>query len=43
MRCLWITATADNRSLFFSRCVCAYFQIVTDIYTDLRYNQEEWE
>ena len=21
---------------------CAYFQIATDVYTDLRYNREEW-
>lgn len=27
---------------FFSGCACAYFQIATDVYTDLRYNQEEW-
>ena len=38
---LWlgITATVDNRSLFFSRCVCAYFQIVTDVYTGIRYER----
>ena len=22
---------------------CAFFQIATDVYTDLRYNEEEWE
>ena len=22
---------------------CAFFQVATDVYTDLRYNQEEWE
>lgn len=27
---------------FFSGCACAYFQIATDVYTDLRYNKEEW-
>ncbi len=27
---------------FFSGCACAYFQIATDIYTDLRYNPSEW-
>ena len=28
---------------FFSGCACAFFQIATDVYTDLRYNGEEWE
>ena len=28
---------------FLSGCACAFFQIATDVYTDLRYNQEEWE
>ena len=28
---------------FLSGCACAYFQVATDVYTDLRYNQEEWE
>ena len=27
---------------FFSGCACAYFQVATDIYTDLRFNSEEW-
>ena len=27
---------------FFSGGACAYFQIATDVYTDLRYNREEW-
>ena len=27
---------------FASGCACAYFQIATDIYTDLRYNSTEW-
>ena len=27
---------------FFSGCACAYFQIATDIYTDLRFNPNEW-
>ncbi len=22
---------------------CAFFQIATDVYTDLRYNEEEWD
>jgi len=29
-------------SYFLSGCTCAFFQIATDVYTDLRYNQEEW-
>ena len=28
---------------FLSGCACACFQIATDVYTDLRYNQEEWD
>lgn len=27
---------------FFSGCACAFFNIATDVYTDLRYNQDEW-
>lgn len=27
---------------FFSGCACAYFQIAVDVYTDLRYNENEW-
>ena len=27
---------------FFSGCACAYFQVATDVYTDLRYNETEW-
>lgn len=27
---------------FFSGGACAYFQIATDVYTDLRYNADEW-
>ncbi|MCQ2197614.1 MAG: hypothetical protein MJZ60_08860 [Bacteroidaceae bacterium] len=27
---------------FFSGCACAYFQVAVDVYTDLRFNQEEW-
>ena len=27
---------------FFSGCACAYFQIAVDKYTDLRYNEAEW-
>lgn len=27
---------------FFSGCACAYFQIAVDVYTDLRYNADEW-
>ena len=28
---------------FFSGCACAYFQISVDTYTDLRYDESEWE
>ena len=28
---------------FMSGCACAYFQVAVDVYTDLRYNKEEWE
>ena len=28
---------------FFSGCACAYFQIAVDVFTDLRYNADEWE
>ena len=28
---------------FFSGCACAYFQIAVDVYTDLRYNEDEWK
>ena len=28
---------------FLSGCACAFFQVATDVYTDLRYNQEEWD
>ncbi len=28
---------------FFSGCACAYFQIAEDTYTDLQYNDKEWE
>lgn len=27
---------------FFSGCACAYFQIAVDVFTDLRYNKDEW-
>ena len=27
---------------FFSGCACAFFQIAVDVYTDLRYNEDEW-
>ena len=27
---------------FFSGCACAYFQVATDVFTDLRFNVEEW-
>ena len=28
---------------FLSGCACSFFQVAKDVYTDLRYNQEEWE
>lgn len=28
---------------FLSGCACAFFQIATDVFTDLRYNEKEWE
>ena len=28
---------------FLSGCACAFFQVATDVYTDLRFNQEEWD
>lgn len=28
---------------FLSGCACAFFQVATDVFTDLRYNLEEWE
>ncbi len=27
---------------FFSGCAAAYFQIAVDVYTDLRFNEDEW-
>lgn len=27
---------------FFSGCACAYFQIAVDVYTDLRFNDDDW-
>jgi len=27
---------------YFSGCACAYFQIAVDVYTDLRFNADEW-
>lgn len=27
---------------FFSGCACAYFQVAVDVFTDLRYNADEW-
>ena len=27
---------------FASGCACAYFQVATDVYTDLRFNANEW-
>jgi hypothetical protein len=28
---------------FFSGCACAYFQVAVDVFTDLRYNADEWK
>lgn len=36
-----ITFTEIDR-YFASGCACAYFQIAVDVFTDLRYNQNEW-
>ena len=30
-------------TFFFSGCACAFFQVATDVYTDLRFNIDEWE
>lgn len=27
---------------FFSGCACAYFSVATDVFTDLRFNPDEW-
>lgn len=27
---------------FFSGCACAYFQVAVDVFTDLRFNPDEW-
>ena len=27
---------------FLSGCACAYFQIAVDVFTDLRFNKDEW-
>ncbi len=36
-----ITFTEVDR-YFFSGAACAYFQIAVDVYTDLRFNADEW-
>ena len=28
---------------FFTGCACAYFQIAVDTFTDLQYNEAEWQ
>lgn len=28
---------------FLAGCACAYFQVAVDVYTDLRYNPDEWK
>lgn len=35
-------AFSEINSYFFNGAACAYFQLATDIYTDLRYNPNEW-
>lgn len=33
----------EMEQYFASGCACAYFNIAVDVYTDLRYNDDEWE
>lgn len=28
---------------FFSGCACAFFQVAVDVFTDLRFNSDEWQ
>lgn len=44
-KCLFIDPRIsfnEIESYFFSGCACAYFQIAVDVFTDLRYNPDEW-
>ena len=33
----------EIESYFFTGAACSYFQVAVDVFTDLRYNQDEWE
>ena len=33
----------EQHCIYLDGCACAYFQIAVDVYTDLRYNADEWE
>ena len=33
---------SEIEQFFAEGCACAYFNIATDVYTDLRYNEDEW-
>lgn len=33
----------EMEQYFASGCACAYFQIAVDVYTDLRFNETEWQ
>lgn len=33
---------SEIEQYFAQGCACAYFNIATDVYTDLRYNEDEW-
>jgi hypothetical protein len=33
---------SEIEQFFAEGCACAYFHIATEVYTDLRYNEDEW-
>ena len=33
---------SEIEQFFAEGCACAYFTIATEVYTDLRYNEDEW-
>ena len=33
----------EIESYFFTGAACAYFQVAVDVFTDLRYNEDEWD
>jgi hypothetical protein len=33
---------SEIEQYFAQGCACAYFHIATDVFTDLRYNEDEW-